>query len=151
MSNIKEFNNIVMELIELLNNLITIEETKLNAVSENNLSKLDKCITEEQAYIMQLRGLDKKREQIQSSLGFENLTFSEIISNLPDIHKDECKDMYDQLLNKTNDFKSISSSVKTAIEVNLHSIDSIINKLKNDSKGSKKISTSNTSFTTRFV
>ena len=27
----------------------------------------------------------------------------------------------------------------------------IINKLKNDSKGSKKISTSNTSFTTRFV
>ena len=100
---------------------------------------------------MMTKNADKKREQIQSSLGFENLTFSEIISNLPDIHKEECKDMYDQLLNKTNDFKSISSSVKTAIEVNLHSIDSIINKLKNDSKGSKKISTSNTSFTTRFV
>ena len=151
MDNIDDFNKIIVDLIELLENLIKIEESKLNAVTENNLSKLDKCMTEEQACMMHLRGLDKKREQIQSSLGYEKLAFSEIISQLPPEQKNKFKVLYDELLSKTKEFKSISESVKTSIEVNLHCIDSILDKLKNSNKELSKNDIGKSSISTKLV
>lgn len=129
MTTITELNKIVLALIELLGNLIRIEQDKLKAVTSNDLDTLNACIKNEQVEVLKLKGLDKKREQIQSALGYENLTFKEIILLLPVEQKEESQNLYHTLQQKTNEFNEINNSVKVAIDVNLHTINTTLSKL----------------------
>ncbi|MCI1931046.1 MAG: flagellar protein FlgN [Clostridia bacterium] len=129
MNSITDFNKLVVNLIEIIKSLITIEKDKLNAVTRNNLEKLNVCIKDEQVQVMKLRGLDKKREKLLNSLGYDGLTFRQIISTLDGDEKNEAQKLFNNLKKATDDFNSINSTVKTAIEVNLHSIDIAIKKL----------------------
>ncbi|MCI1959330.1 MAG: flagellar protein FlgN [Clostridia bacterium] len=134
MNSITDFNKLVVNLIEIIKSLITIEKDKLNAVTRNNLEKLNVCIKDEQVQVMKLRGLDKKREKLLNSLGYDGLTFRQIISTLDGDEKNEAQKLFNNLKKATDDFNSINSTVKTAIEVNLHSIDIAIKKLNGISK-----------------
>ncbi|WP_313528399.1 flagellar protein FlgN [Anaerotignum sp.] len=129
MPTISNFNNIVLSLIELLETLITIEQDKLKAISTNDLDALNSCIKNEQVEVLKLRGLDKKREQIQAELGYENLTFREIIKLLPEDQQAESKKLFITLQQTTDQFNEINSSIKTALDVNLHSINTTLSKL----------------------
>ncbi|WMI81006.1 flagellar export chaperone FlgN [Anaerotignum sp. MB30-C6] len=129
MITILDFNTIVLSLIELLRNLTIIEQDKLKAVTSNDLDALNNCIKSEQVEVLKLKGLDKKREQIQAALGFENLTFKEMIPLLPTEQKEESQKLYTTLQQTTNEFTAINNSVKTAIDVNLHTINAAISKL----------------------
>jgi len=126
MGKIYDFFKLVAELTGLLKILKVIEENKLSAITEKSLTKLDACINDEQVQIMKLRGLEKKREQLQNELGFGNLTFRQIIENLQGDEKKEAKELFYSLQKATDDFKTINKSVKTALEVNLYSIDSAL-------------------------
>lgn len=129
MTTILDLNNIVLSLIELLGNLIKIEQDKLKAVTSNDLDTLNACIKNEQVEVLKLKGLDKKREQIQADLGYKNLTFKEIISLLPAEQKEQSQKLYDTLQQTTNEFNELNNSVKTAIDVNLHTINTTLSKL----------------------
>ncbi len=129
MPTISNFNNIVLSLIELLETLIIIEQDKLKAISTNDLDALNSCIKNEQVEVLKLRGLDKKREQIQAELGYENLTFREIIKLLPEDQQAESKKLFITLQQTTDQFNEINSSIKTALDVNLHSINTTLSKL----------------------
>ena len=129
MTTILDFNNIVLSLIELLRTLISTEQDKLKAVTSNDLDALNACIKNEQVQVLKLKGLDKKREQIQVDLGYENLTFKEIIALLPAEQKNESLQLFTTLQQTTDEFNEINNSVKTAIDVNLHSINTTLSKL----------------------
>ena len=71
MYTLDDFLDLAEKLILLFDDLTDIEQTKLEAVTEKNIDSLNECMKEEQAYLLQFRGLDKKREAIQKDLGFE--------------------------------------------------------------------------------
>lgn len=129
MNSLADFNKLVVSLIEVIKNLISIEQDKLNAVTNNNLEKLDGCIKDEQVQVMKLKGIEKSRVKLLSSLGYEGLTFKQIISTLEGEEKKESQKLFDSLKKVTKDFNSVNSSAKTAIEVNLYAIDMALNKL----------------------
>ena len=129
MTTITDFNNIVLSLIELLRSLIAIEQDKLKAVTSNDLDTLNACIKNEQVEVLKLKGIDKKREQIQVDLGYENLTFREIISMLPEEQKNESAKLFTTLQRTTDEFNELNNSIKTALDVNLHSINTTLSKL----------------------
>ncbi|MDD3394534.1 MAG: flagellar export chaperone FlgN [Anaerotignum sp.] len=126
---ILDFNSIVLSLIELIKELTSIERNKLKAVTANDLEALNACIKYEQVQGLKLKGLDKKREQIQASLGYENRTFKEIIPLLADEERKESKKLYSMLQQVTDEFNAVNSSVKTALDVNMHSINTALSKL----------------------
>lgn len=126
MATIDNLVSIVKELISFFEELTKTESEKLKAVTETDMEKLDECMKKEQAAILKLRGLDKKREDIQSQLSFSGLTFSQILEKLPQDEKLELQTYFDRLNTVYKAFKNADNSAKKAIEVNLYSIDRIL-------------------------
>lgn len=138
MGDLSKFKTIITELTELFEELIVIETRKLNAVVENNLKDLEDCMKEEQVSIMKLKVLEKKRTDIQDELGLSKLTFKEIIETLENEEKEELQKMYGILEETLTNFNKHADSTKVAIETNLHSIDHILEGLKNNSEVKKQ-------------
>lgn len=129
MTTIIDFHNIVIHLIELLEALIAIEKEKLEAVTSKNLDTLNNCIKNEQVLVLKLKGFDKKREQILSTLGYHGLSYKEIIARLPAEQKEESIKLFTTLQQATDEFHAINDSVKIALDVNLHVINTTLSKL----------------------
>ncbi|MCI8581841.1 MAG: flagellar protein FlgN [Dorea sp.] len=122
-----EFSNyikILEEFIDFFDNLIPIEQEKLDAAIKNRVSFVEECMHKEQAAVLRLRGLEQKREKEQEHLGMKDYTFRQILEKVPeDIHS-ALKPLFDRLSEQVTQFQSISESAKDMIEVNLHVIQS---------------------------
>ena len=70
-----DFIDLLEKLILLFDDLADVEQTKLEAATNKDIDTLSDCMKEEQVFLLQFRGLDKKRETIQKDLGFENMKF----------------------------------------------------------------------------
>lgn len=132
MTTIIDFHNIVIHLIELLETLIAIEKDKLEAVTSKDFDTLNSCIKNEQVLVLKLKGLDKKREQVLSALDYDGLSYKEIIARLPAEQKEESCKLFTALQQATDEFHTINNSVKTALDVNLHVINTTLSKLGKD-------------------
>ena len=69
MHDLNDFKAVVGDLITLLEEFNEIETAKLDAIQKNRVTFVEENMKKEQAGIMKLRGLDKKRESIQKDLG----------------------------------------------------------------------------------
>ena len=134
MYKLDDFIDLLEKLILLFDDLADVEQTKLDAVKERNVDTLNDCMKEEQAYLLQFRGLDKKRETVQKEFGFENMKFSEIIPTIKDKqYKDEFQELYDTLKETMNYYQQIHNSAKSIIETRLIGIERAIDILKDSS------------------
>ncbi len=134
-----EIKEIIDEYIELMDKLIVFEQDKLEAIKEKNNDALNTFLKEEQVYLLQLRGLDKKRETIQKHLGIDGLTYKEIIEKTQGTIRKEFETSYDILSIKISQFEDLQNTIKTYIDIKLHTIDSLMNKF-----GASSSSSSNT-------
>ncbi len=75
---------------------------------------------------MKLRGLDKKRESIQKDLGWESMSFKEILSQVNDVERERLKPLFDRLAQATQQFTATKDSAQKALEVSLHHIDTML-------------------------
>lgn len=128
MNNYIEIKKIMDEYIELMDKLISFEQEKLIAVETKNIELLDDFLKEEQAYLLQLRGLDQKRETTQKQLGIEQLTYRQIIDKVDVSLKHEFETSYEILSAKTKQFKEIINTIKTYIDIRVHTIDAFMEK-----------------------
>lgn len=131
-----EFISIIHELITLFEELIQIELTKLEAVKNNRITHLQDCMNHEQAAIMKLRGLDKKREACQEKLGYKGYKFQEILKEYSD-DDGQLKKAFDKLTKQIRQFQKVNEGAQAMIEINIHAINKKINSSPNDSKTSK--------------
>lgn len=130
MEKILQFKEIIHQLIKLFSDLTELEQSKLQAITENNLKELEECMSKEQVAVMQLRVLEKHRDEIQSEMRMKGLSFQEIIRIFDGDEKNELERMYHQLADVLTVFNSTADSAKTAIESNLYSIEAILERLK---------------------
>lgn len=134
MYTLDDFIDLLEKLILLFDDLTDVEQTKLNAIKKRDIDALNDCMKEEQAYLLQFRGLDKKRESMQKELGFENMKLTEIIPTLKDKqYKDEFQELYDALKETMNYYQQIHNSAKSIIETRLIGIERAIDILKDSS------------------
>ena len=63
MYKLDDFLDLLEKLVLLFDDLTEVEQTKLEAVTKKDIDTLNDCMKEEQAYLLQFRGLDKKREE----------------------------------------------------------------------------------------
>lgn len=60
-----EFKNVIEQLIGLFKQLTKIEQVKLNAVAGKHVGTVEDCVTQQQALLLKLRGLEQARERAQ--------------------------------------------------------------------------------------
>ena len=134
-----EFITVIEGLTELFQELIQIEQTKLEAAKKNRITHVEDCMNKEQAAILKLRGLERKRELCQEKMGFEGCTFQEILSKTTGSEHDMLKNMFNTLTDHVRLFQDINDSARTMIEVNLHMINKAINNSQNGTTPDNKL------------
>lgn len=125
MQNFAHIQGIIDEYIELLEKLTIFEQQKLEAVSTKATEQLDNFLKEEQVYLLQLRGLDQKREKLQKDSGLEGLTYRQIIDKAQGTERTQLETSYEILSARTKVFKQTINTLKSYIDIRLHSIDEV--------------------------
>jgi len=122
-----DFTAVIEDMIQLFQDLIQVEQVKLEAAKKNRVTYVEDCMNKEQAAILKLRGLDKKREDCQERLGMKGDTFQQIHSKVPEGEEhNQLKELFDRLSYQVRLFQEISDGARTMIELNLHMIDKAI-------------------------
>ncbi|WP_159442021.1 flagellar protein FlgN [Clostridium sp. Marseille-P2415] len=127
-----DFITVIEDFIHLFQELIQIEQTKLEASKKNRITYVEDCMNKEQAAILKLRGLDKKRETCQERLGYKGYTFQQILSETSGTEHNRLKKLFDTLTHQVRQFQDTNESARSMIEINLHMINKTIN---NSQKG----------------
>ena len=132
-----DFISVIEDLILLFKDLIQVEETKLEAASKNRVTYVEDCMNKEQAAILKLRGLEKKRETVQEKLGFKGYTFQQILSETTGEEQDRLRKLFDTLSRQVRQFQDTNESARSMIEINLHMINKAINNSQNGTVAGK--------------
>lgn len=146
---IENLNELTVEITEFLEKLAEVQQKKLDAVHNNDLVLLDECMKQEQAAVMKSKSLDRKREAILLDLGFSGLSYKQILENMAEEKKAVAVPLFEKLRGAVLNFNQLNGQIKTSIEVNLHSISSTLENLKNSNVKNKN--TGKVSFTDRMV
>lgn len=121
-----QFQSVIEQMISLFDEYLPLEEKKLKAVKENDLVALEDCMTQEQAVVLKLRGLEKKREDAQKANGWEGKRFREIIGLVPEEQQAEYQRLFETLSRSVKLFHSANKSAMDTMNLNLRQIDKAI-------------------------
>lgn len=122
-----DFIVVIEDMIHLFQELIQIEQSKLEAAVKNRVTHVEDCMNQEQAAILKLRGLEKNREVCQEQLGYKNDTFQQILSKTTGTEHIQLKKLFDSLTYQVRLFQEVNESARSMIEVNLHMINKELN------------------------
>lgn len=136
MHSLTNFTTLLEELISFTGSLIEIEAQKLESAQKNLVTFIEESMKKEQAAILKLRGLDRRREQIQDELGWSHLSFRDILSKASDQERAELEPRFQILTENLKVLKNTSESAADIMRTNLHDIDLLISA--QDPSGNKK-------------
>lgn len=121
--------NLLKENIELYNNFLELENEKYEAALKDDISTMDDIVSKEQAYYLQMRGLENKRDKVLKDLGFNDKTLKEIIELSENEQKLKLTEMYDELNRLIKELKKIKTLCKNIFEVRIHRVDRVMKQL----------------------
>ena len=124
----ERYLSILEELCSLLEELVQIEQIKLEAARKKRFTGIESCMKQEQAAVLKLRGLEQQREQAQEQLGFAEKTFKEILQCANGEQYRQLAPVYQRLSSGLELFRSVSKSCADMISVNLHEIEQKLSK-----------------------
>lgn len=124
-----DFCNILQDTLHLFDELIAFEGKKLTAVAANDVQLVDRYMNEEQAYLMRMRGLDIKREQLQEKLGVSNLPLKEIANTCQGEQQQALLSIRDALTTKADELKAAIGTTRQSIQLQLSSISILLERL----------------------
>lgn len=93
----EDFLDIIRDLIDVAHKIAQVEEEKAVAVSQKHHELLDGFMKREQAGILKLRGLDQHRMQLAKRLGWDSLTFSQILEEINPVQQEYFKMLFLEL------------------------------------------------------
>lgn len=119
---IEELIVVLKDISSLLRENIPLEEEKLKAVRENKVAFVEDCMLKEQAILLKMRGLEKKREQILKDGGCEGKTLREISADASPEDKTKLQPVVDEFITTVQDFNSLNEESMKLIRLNLHQL-----------------------------
>ena len=99
---------------------------------------VEDCMNKEQAAVLKLRGLDKKREACQKNMGFEGYTFQQILENTTGEEQSRLRQLFSTLSYHVSLFQDTNESARAMLEISLHNINKAIQRTRMDSTKDKK-------------
>lgn len=82
MTHIEELGKLFDDFAKLFDQLEALQHQKIQAAREDDLPALEHCMQQEQAFTLQIRGMQRQKDKITSALGLENLSLRELPSHL---------------------------------------------------------------------
>ena len=130
----ERFYQVIDDTIALFGQLIDFENKKLDAIAVNDVELLERHMHDEQAFLLKLRGLDQKREKLQEELGCTGATFRQMIEQAEGEERERLEERNAILTAKTEELKAAVNSTKKYIELHIHSIDLLLQKVEGETR-----------------
>ncbi len=118
-----EFKKVIEQLISVFSQLTKIEQVKLDAAAGNHVGTVEDCVTQQQALLLKLRGLEQSRERAQKKAGYEGMQFRQILEKAPDNEREKLFGLFDSLSREIQMFQEVNDGANEIIRTNLHVID----------------------------
>ena len=117
------FTSVIEETLWLVSDIAQIEADKAEAASLRQHHLLDGYIQTEQAQILKLRGLEQKRVRLAKDLGWDSLTFSQILERVSFRQSGQLRPLFEDLEWQLMRLKDSRSAAEQIINVRLHELD----------------------------
>lgn len=132
---VKELWDVLENLAKTLEGALPLEEEKLRAIQENRLTAVEDCMSREQALTMQLRGLDRRREEILAREGLKGASLRSIVAGLPADRQEEASRLAGRLEKAVHSFQLINDEAMKLVQLHLHKIEQTQQKQETAKKG----------------
>lgn len=122
---IKTLENIVNEYIKVIEELLILQDEKIEALKENRDDELETFINKDQAFFMKMKGIDIKLTEFQKKTDTVGLSCKEMIENVEMAQEDkyEIWQKYDKLDDMLEHYKKKSDIVKSLLEIKERSVE----------------------------
>ena len=117
-----EFQEVIQKLILLFRDLTAIESKMLEAARGEHIGLLENYMTKEQAFIMQLKGLEKEKDKAQAEAGYKRMSFREILEAQGEEERARFLPLFEELSREVQMFQEVHEDLTVIMEVNLRQI-----------------------------
>ncbi len=122
------FTAVIRELAVLSGDIATVEERKAEAAVQKRHQLFDGFIQKEQAQILKLRGLEQRRIRMAKELGWESLTFRQILDKAEPEQKESLSPLFAELEHKLKRLGQSRQSAERIIKVRIREIETAISR-----------------------
>ncbi len=123
---LEQFAAVIRELTVLAGDIAQVETAKANAAAEKRHYLLDGYIQKEQAYILKLRGLEQHRMNLAKELGWESLTFRQILEQASLRQSELLRPLFDCLDQQLKELEQARNNSERIIHVRIHEIQTLM-------------------------
>lgn len=121
-----DFVSVIKELTTVVRDISQVEEAKAEAASLKKHELLNGYIQEEQAHILKLRGLEQRRIRLAKDLGWESLTFRQILDVASLRQAPLLRSLFFDLQDQMNRLTKARDASEHIIGVRLHELQTAI-------------------------
>lgn len=119
---LEEFTTVIKDLTILAKQITDLEDAKALAASERRHQLLDGYIQREQACILKLRGLEQHRIRLAEALGWNSLTFRQILEKMPPQESKSIEPLFLDLESQLNRMQQARKAAEQIMKVRIHEI-----------------------------
>lgn len=122
----EQFCETLNRLTDTIRSIAAIEHKRLNAASAKEHHRIQTFLNEEQAALLNLRGLDQKRARQAAELGWKDLTASQILAAADASQKTVLTPLFEQLDQEIASLKEVRESADRIVNVRIHELEELI-------------------------
>lgn len=126
MTPLEEFCSTLTQLIKTVKTITAIEQGRVEAASQNQHQKIQACLNEEQAALLSLRGLEQKRMRQADALGWNGLTFQQILEAASPEQEAVLRPLFVELNESVSLLKEIRESADRIVKLRIHEFEEAI-------------------------
>lgn len=123
---LEEFAAVIKELTQLAGEITRVEEEKAEAASQKQHRRMDGYIQREQAQILKLRGLEQKRIRLAKNLGWDGLTFRQILEKASPEQQELLNPLFIELEQQLKLLENSRKAAERIINVRVHELQTMI-------------------------
>ena len=116
---------VLVRLADVLKRLNRAEVEKAAAASQGHHQLLDPILTEEQALILELRGLEQRRLSVLKAAGLEQATVSQLLEQEDNEGKERLSPVFEELTQAAGRLRETKESADRILNVRLRQIQHI--------------------------
>lgn len=109
--------------------LTQIEREKTQAVRDDDLEGLNRCMKQEQALSMSLRGFEQKQQAVQAALGLERVPLKDLAARAPEALREETRRLAEELHLQYQVFHAAFEVAQNTLECSLHQVEKVLDTL----------------------
>lgn len=130
----RSYLKLLRDLSGTLDKLTPLARQKAEAVRADDLLALDEVLKQEQAFTLNLRGLELRRTKLLAQLGLDKVRLNDLPGHYPPELQGEARKTVEQLRQSYEIYRGYSDMARSTLELNLHQIDQALLKAGVDPK-----------------